>query len=276
MALDYIVDVTEADFEYQVLSYSQNVPVVVDFWATWCVPCKVLSPLLEKVATEARGAFRLAKVDVDANPNLAKHYNIRSIPQVKAFNQGQVVSEFSGALAEPKVRDFIRALVPAPGDLTLEKATSLLKQHQWASAEKSYRKFLETNANNPLGLLGVAKSLLPQGMGRETTLILRNFPASPQFNTAIILIPLADAISQFERGFPASDNPLEAAYQNCIRLAGRGNIPAALDGLLDILRQDKRYHDGQVKQVILGLLEILGDDDLQTRQYRNELALILF
>jgi putative thioredoxin len=276
MASDNIVNVSESNFEYEVLSYSQTMPVVVDFWASWCVPCKVLSPILERLATNAHGSFRLAKVDVDESPNLAKRYNVRSIPTVKAFNQGQVVSEFSGSLPEPRVKEFVRALVPEPGDLMLEKGNSLLRSHQWFSAEKAFRQLQESDPDNPTGLLGLSKCLLAQGKGQEALLILRNFPASPQFNTAVVLLPLAEVMKNFEKGFPFSEDPLEAAYQNNIRLASRGNILAALDGLLDLLRQDKHFLNGQVRLVILGLLEILGENDLQTRQYRNELATILF
>ncbi len=168
------------------------------------------------------------------NPNLAKRYNVRSIPTIKAFNQGQVVSEFTGSLPEPRVREFIRTLVPETGDLMLEKANSLLSSHQWASAEKSYRKFLESNPNHPAGLLGVVKSLLAQGNGKEAIAILRNFPASPQFNIAVTVLPLADAFVNNERNPSPIDTPLDAALQNSLRLAARGNIPAALDGLLDI------------------------------------------
>ena len=276
MASDYIVDVSESNFEYEVLSYSQTTPVVVDFWAAWCVPCKVLSPILERLATTAHGSFRLAKVDVDESPNLAKRYNVRGIPTVKAFNQGQVVSEFTGSLPETRVREFIRALVPEQGDLMLEKGNSLLRSHQWLSAEKAFRQLQESDPENPGGLLGLAKCLLAQGKGSEASLILRNFPASPQFNTAVILLPLSDTMMNYEKGYPLSDDPLEAAFRNSIRLAARGNIPAALDGLLDVLRQDKHFLNGQVRQVILGLLEVLGESDPQTRQYRNELATILF
>jgi putative thioredoxin len=276
MGSNHIIDVSEETFEFEVINYSQNTPVVVDFWANWCVPCKVLGPILEKLATESNGAFRLAKVDVDESPNLAKHYNVRSIPAVKAFNHGQVVSEFNGASPEPRIKEFLRALVPAPGDLLLEKANSLLKMHQWSTAEKSFRKFLETNIDNPEGLLGVVKSLLAQGQWKEALSILRSFPASPQYNKVILLIPLANAFAEYENNLPGRENPLEAAYQNSLRLATRGNLLAALDGLLDILRQDKKYRDGQVRQVVIGMLELLGDDDQQTRQYRNELATILF
>ena len=107
MASGYIITVTEADFEYEVVAFSQQLPVVVDFWAEWCVPCKTLGPLLEKLADEAQGSFRLAKVDVDSSPNLALRYGVRSIPNVKAFRDGQVVAEFVGAQPEPRLREFV-------------------------------------------------------------------------------------------------------------------------------------------------------------------------
>ena len=109
---DFIVDVTESDFEYEVLSYSQNVPVVVEFWATWCQPCKTLGPMLERLTEEASGVFRLARVDVDSSPNLALRYSVRSVPTVKAISQGQVVGEFAGLQPEVRVRDFLEKLSP--------------------------------------------------------------------------------------------------------------------------------------------------------------------
>ncbi|HEX7433023.1 MAG TPA: tetratricopeptide repeat protein [Anaerolineaceae bacterium] len=277
MRSDFIVNVSEEDFELEVINYSQNTPVVVDFWASWCVPCKVLSPMLEKLTNEAQGTFRLAKIDVDENPKLASRFGVRNIPAIKAFNQGMVISEFNGALPEPRVRDFIRNLAPSPSELSLEKGMTLLKLHQWVSAESAFRKLLETAPAHPGGLLGLAKSLLGQGASSEAALILRNFPASHEFNIAEMLRPLTEALVLSEKGaIPNSEEPLEAAYKNSIRLASRGNILAALDGLLDILRQNKRFHDGGARLVILGLLELLGDDDPQTRQYRSELASILF
>jgi putative thioredoxin len=277
MRSEFIVNVSEDDFELEVINYSQNAPVVVDFWATWCVPCKVLSPILEKIANEAQGTFRLAKVDVDENPKLATRFNIRNIPTVKAFNDGQIISEFSGALPEPRMREFIRNLTPSPSELSIEKGKTMLKLHQWVSAEDAFRSLLETAPSNPAGLLGLAKSLLGQGYGNEASLILRDFPASHEYNTAELLRPLAEGLVLYEKGAIAeSEDPLAAAYRNSIRLAARGNLLAALDGLLDILRQNKRFHAGGARKIILGLLEIWGDEDPQTRQYRTELALILF
>ncbi len=276
MASEYIVNVSESDFEYEVINYSQEVPVVVDFWAEWCVPCKVLSPLLEKLAEEAQGAFRLAKVDVDENPKLAQRYGVRSIPAVKAFNQGQIVYEFVGALSEPGLKEFIRRLVPTPSDLLLEKGVSLLRLHQWSQAEKAFSEYLDQEPDNSLGLLGLAKSLLSQGLGSQASEILQDFPASREFKTAESLFPLARAFVLFQQGKLEGDSPLDAAFRNSIRLAGKGNILAALDGLLDILRQKKHYRDDQARMVVLALLELLGEEDPQTREYRQELATVLF
>ncbi len=103
MTSEFIISVTESSFEYDVIAYSQNKPVVVDFWADWCKPCKTLSPLLEKMAEEAQGEFRLALVDVDANPNLALRFSVHSIPTVMAFSQGKKVSDFTGLIPEPRI-----------------------------------------------------------------------------------------------------------------------------------------------------------------------------
>ncbi len=277
MASDFIVDVTEADFEYQVLAYSQKVPVVVDFWASWCVPCKVLGPILEKLALEGRGSFRLARLDVDANPNLAMRFNVRSIPSVKAFRDGTVVNEFNGALPEPQVREFIRAIAPAKDDLLIEKGLGMLRMHQPEKAEETFRQVLDDLPGNPPALLGLAKSLLYQSESKESLDILKSFPASREFNIASVLLPLATALEEKAHSDPLEmEDEMEAAYQNALRLIKRSNLEAAIDGLLDILRQDKRFRNGEVHKVILGILELISADEDSVRQYRNELASILF
>jgi len=281
MASDFIVDVSEADFDYEVLAYSQQAPVVVDFWAEWCAPCRVLGPILERIAKEANGSFRLARVNVDGNPNLALRFMVRSIPAVKAFNGGKMVAEFVGAQPEPKVREFLRPLVPSQSDLTLEKAFSLLQMQQPKSAEKAFREVLVQTLDNSVARLGLVKSLLFQGLASECQELLRNFPASREYSNAESIRPLADALVRLENGNLTADDMenethLDAAYRNSMRLFQRGNIPATLDGLLEILRQDKRYREGEVRRVILGIFELLGENHHLTREYRNELASVLF
>jgi len=275
MASENIINVSESDFEYQVLVYSQQVPVVVDFWAEWCIPCKTLGPMLERLTDEAQGSFRLAKVNVDQNPNLAMQFAIRSIPAVKAFRNGKVVSEFVGPQPEPKLRQFIRAIAPSPADLHLEKGNSLLQLQKWPEAELTFEQALEIDPDNSAGLLGLAKSLLAQGYPIEALDILRNFPASREYKSAEALLPLANALERVQNGDYFSDEPIEAAYNHSLRLIQKGNFPSAMDGLLDVLRQEKRYRNGEARLVLVAILELLGENDL-TRQYRQELASVLF
>jgi putative thioredoxin len=273
---EYIIEVSEADFEYKVLIYSQTVPVLVDFWAEWCAPCRMLGPILEKLAMEAGGTFRLAKINVDENPNLARRYNVSSIPMVKAFRDGQVVSEFTGALPEPRIREFLRNLAPSPMDLLLEKGFSLLEMNQFGKAEQIFREYLNEFPNHSHAMLGLVKSILLQGRGAEALNLLRRFPDGKHYSQAEQLLPLASALARFQSGETYSEDPLEAAYLNALRLIVRSNLAAAMDGLLDVLRQDKHYRDDEVRRVMVGIFELLGDEKPLTRQYRSELAMVLF
>ena len=272
-----IIDVTETSFQYEVLSFSQNTPVVVEFWAAWCRPCKTLGPLMERLAIESQGGFRLARVDIDANPNLSLQYNVRSIPTVKAFSQGEIVSEFVGLLPENRLREFISKLSsPGPSNLALEKGKSLLLSQHWSAAEALFREVCESMPDNPECLLGLAKSLIAQNETDESLVILFNFPASSQLSIVEKLKPLAESLKLFKENQLPDETELDATFMGSVRLFSRGNLLAALDGLLEILRQDKSYREGFARQVIVGILELMDNEEPQTRQYRNELASILF
>lgn len=274
---DFIVNVSESDFEYEVLSYSQNIPVVVEFWATWCQPCKRLEPILEQLTEEAHGSFRLARVDVDANPNLALRYSVRSVPTVKAISQGQVVGEFAGLQPEPRIREFLSKLLPpSESSLMLEKGNSLLAAHDWKAAEEIFRSLEEQTPNQPAVLLGLVIAVMAQGKDGEAMFILNNFPASREFNSAQILRPLAEAMVKYEKNELPQETDLDAMFVNSIRLARRGNHLAALDGLLDILKQDKRFRGDKARLAFIGILELLGEEDPDAKQYRRELAMVLF
>lgn len=277
MANEHIIDVSELNFQYEVLAYSQNTPVLVDFWAEWCQPCKVLAPVLERIISEAGGSVRLARLNIDQNPNLAMQYGVRSIPTVKAFVQGQVAGEFVGIQPETRIREFISKIVPpSPLDLALEKANSLLSSHNWKNAEIIYLQILEQKPNDSAALLGLAKTQLASGNPTNAIGILRDFPASRETAQSQILLPYAKVLFDYNLGKLNSQEPLDAAFNNCLRLASSGKIKPALDGLLDILRKDKTWHDKLAQKTFLALMELLGEDDPETRQYRQELASILF
>jgi putative thioredoxin len=274
---EFVRAVTESDFEYEVIAYSQNIPVVVEFWADWCKPCKQLSPILERIVLEAAGGFRLARVDVDENPNLALRYSIRTLPTVLAFSQGTRISDFAGWQPEIRVREFVQHILPpSPANLMVQKGDSLLSQNELEEAEKAYTDALKIAPEFPGALLGLMKVILRLGKVKEAREIFHAFPACKEYNDAERLNPLIKSMEDSLSNTLPNDNDLDAAFSTSMRLAIRGNIFASLDGLMDILRQNKHFRRERGKQVVLAILELLDQEADQTKQYRKELTSILF
>ncbi len=277
MPSDYIISVTDASFEYDVIAYSQNTPVVVDFWADWCKPCRVLTPILERLAEQSQGEFRLAKVDVDANPNLSLRFSVRSIPTVIAFSQGRKVSDFTGLVPEQMIRDFIaRILPPRPSDLLAQKGNSLLSTGELKEAREAFLQALDLDGSHAPSTLGLMKISLLQGEHELTRALFRDFPASPEYNAAEKLVPLMKAMEDLDHDALPLDTDLDAVFVNAIRLVTRGNTLAGIDGLLDVLRQEKHYRKDRARSILLALFELLDPEAELTRKYRAELASILF
>lgn len=275
---DNIIDVTDSTFEYDVLSQSHERAVVVDFWAPWCGPCRMLGPLLERLAQDPAQDFILAKVNVDENPNVARQYRVQGIPAVKGFVNGQVAAEFIGAQPEPRVREFLQKLIPSETEETLALANGRLALHQWAEAEELLDELLVQQPANQKGHFSMVRALLGQARGCEALPHMQRITDGPELVAARRLRPLADYLCRAESTDLNGDDlePLEALYNHSAVLIRRGNLAAAMDGLLDVLRQDRRYRDGEARDVMLAVFELLGDDDDMTRSYRSELANVLF
>ena len=276
MAAANIIDISEDTFEFEVVNYSMQVPVVLDLWAPWCIPCRVQSRDLAKLAHEADGGFRLARIDVDDQPKLATRLKVQQVPAVKAFLDGRIVAEVTGVLSEQNLRLLVDRILPKAGNLLLEKGRSLMLLGDLTGAEEALAQYVYESHGEPAGLLALARALLWLGRGHDANTILSNFPASSEFKTAKSLLPLAKAYAGFDSLPQVSANPLEAAYRNSLRLARSGKIEIALDGFLDILRQDKHFHGGQLHEIYLALLEVLGDGYPTVRQYRDDLSNVLF
>ena len=277
MSSDHIIEVDETSFQNEVVVYSNTIPVLVDFWAEWCQPCHMLTPILEKLAMEANGAFRLAKVNADENPNLTMQLGISSLPTVKVFHKSQLVNEFVGLQTEGFIREFLRNLVPAAGSLELERAKGLLNMRQFEKAAIAFRKTLQSDPDNSAALLGLAKSLIARGEVGDALAVLMDFPAGKQFTDAQQLIPLAKSISKLETNPDYFlDDDLRIAFRHALKLITLGNILAAADGLLEILRKDKKFLDGEVRQAMVGLLILMDESRPETRDYRKELTSVLF
>jgi putative thioredoxin len=275
---DNVIQVSEDTFETDVVERSFDIPVVVDFWAPWCAPCHMLTPILERVAADPAHNFVLAKVNVDLNPNLSVDYGVRGIPAVKAFRYGEIVAEFSGALPEGRVRQFIQQVAPSELDHALGEAESLLATRHWAAAIEAYRDILAKRPHQPTAMVNLARALLAQAEGCEALELLDLAMKTSAMPLAEQLRPLArflcDAFNN-PLGEDAGDS-IDVQYRQAARLWLRGNPEAAMDGLLDVLRLNKRYRRGEPRQVLVSIFALLGDVDPLTQTYRSELASVLF
>jgi len=272
---DLILDVGESNFEQEVLDYSHRSPVVVEFWAEWSIISKKLTQQLQRSTREAHGAFRLARVNVDLEKTLPGRYGVRSLPAVRAFVNGLITAELNGPLVETRINDLIKAIAPPAGNLSIGRGQSLLARKAWVEARAAFSEALEQEEDNSSALYGYLTCLVAEGNAGEALAMIETFPASKEYTQAQNYLPLVQAYMNLSEG-PSGDDDLQNTYTSALRLAHRGNIYAALDGLLDVLRKDKRYLRGVARAMVLALLQILGEEDEQARAYRSELAAILF
>ncbi|HET59141.1 MAG TPA: tetratricopeptide repeat protein [Chloroflexi bacterium] len=277
MTNSHIVHVNDTNFQYEVISFSQNTPVVVDFWAPWSRDCRILSPLLEKLIGKEFRQFRLAKINADENPNTTLMYSVHSLPTVKAFANARVVDQFVGMVPEMRIRQMLINLTQAEtNSLTLEKANNLLDDNKPEAAEKAYREYLHTNPQSSEAFLGLIKSLLRQNNYLEPYGMLGISPITKISTEAQQFRTFADLMTKYTEDNLPGNSELDVIFRASLRLITLGNFPAALDGMLDIMRKDKDYRDGKAKIVFLATLDLIGANTPMTKKYRQELSSILF
>jgi putative thioredoxin len=281
----YIIDVTDQTFATDVIERSKRVPVVVDFWAEWCGPCRMLGPVLERLAQEFQGKFILAKVDVDSNPNVARQYRVQGIPAVKAFINGQLFNEFTGALPEPQVRKFLDGLLPSEADLLARQGYEWELSDQPAMAEEHYKAALAKEADHYPAKVSLGRVLLTQGKIDEGLAMLESIPegiqerkiaealiASAQFQRHATGQNEADLRAKIE----ADPKDIASRYALASLLAAEGRYSEALEAFLEVVRRNRQYEDDGARKAMLALFTILGEDDPLTRQFRQQLANALF
>jgi putative thioredoxin len=177
---EWVKDVTDATFDREVIERSHSVPIVIDFWAPWCGPCRTLGPILERLAAEHRGAFVLAKINVDENPEIAGEFGIRSIPAVKAVQNGEIVDEFVGALPEAAVRQFVQRLLPTAADRAAAAGRAAEGGGDVAGALAHYRRALESDPNHPAARLGLGRLLAATDTEGALAELERVLPGTPR------------------------------------------------------------------------------------------------
>lgn len=274
-------DVTDQTFARDVLERSKTVPVVVDFWAPWCGPCRVLGPVIERVAASFGGEIELVKLNTDENPRTALQYRIQGIPAVKAFRDGRVVSEFTGALPEAQVRAFFARLAPSPAERAAREAEALAREGDLAAAERRYREVLRGTPGNAEAIVGLATILIDRGAREEASELLERAPADRRAKVLKHRLFLEDfarrhANDGLEAAARANPRDAKARYRWGVMLAARGSYEAALDELLESVRIDRAMGDGAARKAILAVFDILGLDSPLTREYQRRLSMVLF
>ncbi len=278
-----IIDVDERTFGREVLVRSQEVPVVVDFWAPWCGPCRTLGPILERLAHDSRGAFVLAKINVDQNQRLAANYQVQGIPAVKAFRNGKVVNEFSGALPESQVRAWLKQVCPPVADQLAAEAAAL-EAHAPDQAIARYRQIVATDPTHSASLFGLGRLLLRAGDATGVEWLAQVPAGTPQYSHAQTLLPLADFFQLPVAADPnallarieSDSNDLEARYQLAAHLTRTQRYGEAMNQLLAIVMRNRAFHNDGGRKVLLALFELLGDEHPLVADYRRKLANALF
>jgi len=274
------VDTTAERFELDVIERSKVTPVVVDFWAAWCQPCRLLAPLLERLATELGGRFVLVRANTDELPQIAAQFQVQSIPAVFALVDGQVVDFFQGVLSESQLRTWLDRVLLA-GTLVDAQAQESTRPSE---SERLYRQVLEQTPGHAQAKTGLARVLLDQGRSAESQALIeelekRGFlePEAEKVKAAITLASLGTADVAALRAAAAADPAdLTAQLRLAEALAGQHAFEEALELCLQLVAQDKEGVGEQARQVMVGVFHVLPADSELTRSYRRRLSTLLF
>jgi putative thioredoxin len=294
---DLIKDSDQTKFAKDVLEASRTVPVIVDFWAPWCGPCKTLQPMIEKVVKEAKGAVKLVKIDIDKNQMLAQQLRIQSIPAVYAFFGGRPVDGFMGAVPESQVKQFVDRLVQAAGGVPgdgggnevaelLEHAKAAVAQNDMDLAARVYSEILGIEPTNVAALAGMARYQVQIGDLEQAKELLGQIPAKERTGADIAAVQAAiDLAEKAKEAGPVGELKAKAAadpkdFQTRLDLAlaywAGGQKQEAIDELLSMIKADRNWNEAAARQQLLKFFEALGFTDPLAVDGRKRLSTILF
>ncbi len=282
----FVVDVTEQNFQRSVIEESHQRPVLVDFWADWCAPCRMLGPLLDSIADSYQGKLLVAKINTEEQQALASQFGIRSLPTVKLFRNGAPVDEFMGALPEAEIRGFLDKHLPRESDSFLSQADQLMAQGDLEQAGSLVAKALHDDPENSRAGLAMARLQAAQGDYDAAEQSLNKLPLDEQSNDEVQLLRARLGIGRSLIGAPEqaaleqrlADNAddSEARHQLALRQAVAEDFENALENLLTLLRKDRQYGDDAARKSMLQIFELLGAGNELVGRYRAKMTSALF
>ena len=286
---DLIKDGTDASFMTDVIEASKHQPVIVDFWATWCGPCRTLGPALEKAVRAAKGAVKMVKIDVDANPAYAGQLRVQSIPTVYAFVNGQPVDGFQGAIPDSQIKAFIDKLTGGAGVNTdVEQLLSLgeesLSLNDLGGAAQAFAHVLTMEADNPKAIAGMARVYLAEGDTEQARQTIAMAPAdstdpmvqSVRAQLSLVASAPTGAAAELQAQIAADPNDHQARYDLSLALASAGDLNGAVDQLLAIVKADREWNDQAARKQLLVVFDAAGGASEVARDGRRRLSSILF
>ena len=290
---DVIKDGSTATFMADVIEASMDAPVVVDFWAPWCGPCKQLGPVLEKVVRAANGAVKLVKIDIDQDPEIAQQLRVQSIPAVFAFSGGRPVDAFQGALPESQVKSFIDKLaksagtaVASPLDEALDQAAERLAAKDFGAAASIYAQVVQHAPDNAAGIAGLTRALVGLGEVGQAREVFDTLPEDARGNAEAEAAASALALAEKAADTGDRDELLarleshpddhQARFDLALALHAEGRNEEAIDALVEIVRRAREWNDQAARKQLLELFEALGPTDPATVAGRRKLSAILF
>ncbi len=293
---DLIKDSDQTKFAKDVIEASRTVPVIVDFWAPWCGPCKTLQPMIEKVVKEAKGAVKLVKIDIDKNQMLAQQLRIQSIPAVYAFFGGRPVDGFMGAVPESQVKAFVDKLIQGAGGAAggagaeiaelLEHAKAAVAQNDLETAAQIYSEILGVDPENVPALAGLARYHVQAGDFEQATTLLGQVPAKEQGHADVVAVKATiDLAAKAKEAGPVDDLKAKAAadpkdFQSRLDLAmaywAADQKQEAIDELLAMIKADRAWNEAAARTQLLKFFEALGFSDPLSVDGRKRLSTILF
>ncbi|MEE8275023.1 MAG: thioredoxin [Alphaproteobacteria bacterium] len=290
-AADVIKESDEKGFQADVVDASHETPVIVDFWAPWCGPCKQLGPALEKAVAAAGGKVRLVKINIDENPQIAQAFHIQSIPAVYAFSQGKPVDGFAGALPESQIKSFVGRLAgesgPSPVDQALERAKEALEQKDYGAASALFGQVLQHEPGNPDAVAGLARCFVAAREPERAREVLDQVGEEHADHAEIAGARAALALAEQASGSAAdsaglearlaeNENDHQARFDLAMALYGAGQREAAVEHLLEILRRDRAWNEEAARKQLVTLFEAFGPTDPLTVATRRKLSSLLF